>query len=237
MAEPVPTFEFGEKNVAQGRNSFIPTEAYAVFLNEYAANLTMENIRIFYLRAYDAKQKLKTTDVRSATLKFGTVKFLVKNNHHDRNANMEIDPHDLTLHRISGFMARYLKHLIDTDRLASAEIQKYIINPIAEALGITWDHGELIYLSFFPGTEMFLEEFKMLPLAIGIYRVQQKQMKAEFLKKHLRQQYGDMPASQWMALKKTEVQNALATVSKLPWTRAGLSAAARTFLAEFGITL
>nr|WIM48927.1 nucleocapsid protein [Guama virus] len=237
MSDLVPTFEFEERNVAQGRNNYIPSEAYTVFLNEHAASLTVENMRVFFLRAYDAKQKLKNTEARSATLKFGTARFLVRNNHHDRNANMELEPNDLTLHRISGYLARFLKHLIDTDRAAAAQIQKNIVNPIAESLGITWDHGDLIYLSFFPGTEMFLEDFRMIPLAIGIYRVQQKQMKAEFLKKHMRQQYGDMPASQWMTLKKADVQNALTLVSKLPWTRAGLSAAARNFLAEFGITL
>ncbi|ALP92133.1 nucleocapsid protein [Mahogany hammock virus] len=237
MSDLVPTFEFEERSVAAGRNNFVPEDAYGIFLNEHAASLTVGNMRIFFLRAYDAKQKLKTTEARAATLKFGTARFVVRNNHHDRNANLEIAPNDLTLHRISGYMARFLKHLIDTDRLAAAEIHKNIVNPIAEAVGITWEHGETVYLSFFPGTEMFMEDFKMLPLAIGIYRVQQKQMKAEFLKKHLRQQYGDMPASQWMVLKKSEVQNALTLVSRLPWARAGLSAAARTFLAEFGITL
>ncbi|QLA47012.1 N [Timboteua virus] len=237
MSDLVPTFEFGERSIPEGRNNFVPNDAYAVFLNEHAPNLTLDNMRIFFLRAYEAKQKLKNTEARTATLKFGTVKFQVRNNHHERNANMEIAPTDLTLHRISGFIARFLKDLVETGVAAEAEIHRKIVNPIAESLGITWDNGNLVYLSFFPGTEMFMEEFRMFPLAIGIYRVQQKQMKAEFLKKHLRQQCGDIPASQWMVTKKVDVQHSLTLISKLPWGRAGLSAAARNFLAEFGITL
>ncbi|QLA47052.1 N [Moriche virus] len=229
-------FEFGERQVAEGRNPFVPDLAYNVFVKEHARFLIPDNIRIFFLRAYDAKQKLKTTSAREVTLKFGTAIFKVKNNHNERNANIEVEPEDLTLHRISGFLARYVKDSL-VDPVTGAMLRTAIINPIAESNGITWENGDDVYLSFFPGTEMFLDKFKLLPLAIGIYRVQQKQMKAEFLKKHLRQQCGSVPASQWMTTRKEDVKQAVSLIAALPWGKAGLSAAARSFLADFGITL
>ncbi|AKO90189.1 nucleocapsid protein [Orthobunyavirus guajaraense] len=232
----VANFEFGERLIAEGRNPFVPDLAYAKFVRDHGAVLTPDNVRIFFLRAYDAKQKLKTTTARTANLKFGTATFTVKNNHNERNANIEVEAEDLTLHRISGFLAKYTKESM-VDENAADMIREKIVNPIAESLGISWDNGDDVYLSFFPGTEMFLDTFKMLPLAIGIYRVQQKQMKAEFLKKHLRQQYGGLPASQWMSIRKADVKNAVTLISSLPWGKAGLSAAARSFLADFGITL
>nr|AMR98958.1 structural nucleocapsid protein N [Capim virus] len=231
----VANFEFGERLIAEGRNPFVPDVAYARFIREHAPMLTPGNIRIFFLRAYDAKQKLKTTTARTANLKFGTATFTVKNNHNERNANIEVEAEDLTLHRISGFLAKFVRESI-VDETASKMIRDTIVNPIAESLGITWENGDDVYLSFFPGAEMFLDTFHMLPLAIGIYRVQQKQMKAEFLKKHLRQQYGGLAASQWMSERKEDVKLALTLISRLPWGKAGLSAAARNFLADFGIT-
>ncbi|QLA47065.1 N [Itimirim virus] len=235
--ENFPSFEFEEEDNASGKNAFVPEEAYAIFLNENAAQINVDNIRIFFLRAYDAKQKLKRTEARAAALKFGTMKLLIMNNHNPAYTNARLQPTDLTLHRVSGYLARYLKDVMSGNVAGRIEIHKKIINPIAESVGISWENGDDIYLSFFPGTEMFLEKFKLLPLAIGIYRVQQKDMDAEFLKKHLRQQYGDIPASQWMLSMKDDVKNALAIVSKLPWGRAGMSAAARNFLADFGIRL
>ncbi|QLA47082.1 N [Benfica virus] len=237
MAEPMAMFEFQEEVVQAGKNLFVPSEAYEVFRLEHMADLDAKNMRVFFLRAYDAKQKLKTTTAKTVTLKFGTAVYKVVNNHNDRNANMEIYPTDLTLHRISGFMARHVKYLIEVDSTTADYVKGLIINPIAESLGITWSAGLDIYLSFFPGAEMFMEEFHFFPLAIGIYRVQQGEMKAEFLKKHLRQQCGKIPASQWMITHKEQIRIAVSTVAKLPWGKSGLSAAARTFLADFGIKL
>ncbi|QLA47106.1 N [Acara virus] len=237
MAEQVAMFDFQEEVVPAGKNPFVPSEAYEIFRLEHMANLDAKNMRVFFLRAYDAKQKLKTTTAPSVTLKFGNAIFKVVNNHNDRNANMEIYPTDLTLHRISGFMARHVKHLIEVEKTTADYVKGLIINPIAESLGITWEAGLDIYLSFFPGTEMFMQEFNFFPLAIGIYRVQKGEMKAEFLKKHLRQQCGKIPASQWMVTHKAQIKLAVDTVSKLPWGKAGMSAAARAFLADFGIKL
>ncbi|QLA47073.1 N [Cananeia virus] len=233
----IPLLEFEEEDFSAGRNAFVPDDAYAVFVNENSAQLTVDNIRIFFLRAYDAKQKLKKTEARAATLKFGTMKLVIMNNHNPAYTSSRLQPTDLTLHRVSGYLARFLKECITGNVAARIEIHKKIINPIAESVGITWENGDDVYLSFFPGAEMFLEKFKLLPLAIGIYRVQQKHMDADFLKKHLRQQYGDIPASQWMLTMKEDVKSALTLISKLPWGKAGMSAAARAFLADFGIRM
>ncbi|QLA47099.1 N [Mirim-like virus] len=235
MADQIPEIEFEERNITAGTNSFVPDDGYAYFLNEYSAQINFDSIRIFYLRAKDAKLKLRTTRAKMAALKFGTMKLMIVNNHHPDNEATELQPHDLTLHRVSGYLARYLKEKMTTNTAARIEIHNKIVNPIAESVGITWTTGDDIYLSFFPGSEMFLEVFRMLPLAIGIFRVQQNQMKPEFLKKHLRQQYGDIPSSQWMISMKEDVKAAVTLVSKLPWGKAGLSAAARSFLGEFGI--
>ncbi|QLA46925.1 N [Minatitlan virus] len=234
MNDPVPSFDFQEDSAAAGSNPFVPEEAYMVFVNENQAQLTIPNIRIFYLRAYEAKQKLKRTEARMANLTFGTMKLQIMNNHNNRFSNAELEPHDLTLHRVSGFLARYLKDTM-VNVATRMDVHKNIINPIAAALKLEWTIGDDIYLSFFPGAEMFMETFKMFPLAIAIFRVQQKQMEPEFLKKHLRQYCGNMTSTQWMISKKEDIRVAVGTVSALPWGRGGLSAAARSFLSEFGI--
>nr|QYW05748.1 MAG: nucleocapsid protein [Peribunyaviridae sp.] len=175
---------------------------------------------------------------KKLTLKFSTWTVEVINNHYPGNRDTQIADSDLTLHRISGYFAKYvLISYLETNTLGKAEICATIVNPIAESHGIRWTAGAEVYLSFFPGTEMFLDKFNFYPLAIGIYRVKKGMMDAQFLKKTLRQRYDGQTADQWMQSKTEDVMKAVRVLESLPWGKSGLSEAARQFLNKFGINI
>ncbi|AVX48948.1 N protein [Apeu virus] len=231
-----PLFEFSVEERGQNSSTFDPKQAYKSFVDEHREELTLENIRVFFLRANEAKQKLRKSSAKLANLKFGTWKVTVVNNHYPANTANTVADGELTLHRISGFLAKFVLDLYaDTEH--RPEIEEKIINPIAESKGVTWAQSAKIYLAFFPGTEMFLHEFEMLPLAIYIYRAQKGEIDVSLLKKPLRQQYKNDTPDKWMKEKKVMIQSAVSRISKLPWGTSGLSSQAKEFLKEFGITM
>ncbi|AIN37044.1 nucleoprotein [Nyando virus] len=220
------------------QNGFDPDKQYVAFKASAGAGLNIVSARIFFLNARKAKDQLARRPEPKVGLKFGTWQVEVVNNHFQGNRDNPIGDSDLTMHRLSGYIARYiLDQYLAGNSVAQAGIQLQIINPIAESNGIKWSAGAEVYLSFFPGTEMFLEKFNFYPLAIGIYRVKKGMMEAQFLKKSLRQRYGQMTADQWMQTKSDDVMRAVAVLEKLSWGRSGLSEAARQFLGRFGIVI
>ncbi|AKB96257.1 N [Gumbo Limbo virus] len=231
-----PLFEFSVEERGQSTSTFDPKQAYANFIDDHREELTLENIRVFLLRANEAKQKLRKSSAKVANLKFGTWKVLVVNNHYPANSSNTVADGELTLHRISGFIAKYLLELY-ADPENRPGIEELIVNPIAESRGVSWSSSAKVYLSFLPGTEMFLHEFEMLPLAIYIYRAQKGEIDASLLKKPLRQQYKNDSPDKWMKERKVMIQGAVARISKLAWGSAGLSAQAKEFLKEFGISM
>ncbi|AGW82136.1 nucleocapsid protein [Caraparu virus] len=232
----VPTFEFTDDDRGPTASSFDPQQAYNEFIGNHGENLSVDNVRIFFLRANEAKQKLRKSSAKIAMLKFGSWKVEVVNNHYPGNASNPVADNSLTLYRISGFLAKYTLEL-HNDSEHRAEIEEKIVNPIAESKGVTWQAGAKIYLAFFPGTVMFLYEFEMLSLAIYLYRAQKDEIDPSLLKKPLRQKYKKDNPEKWMREKKVMIQGALGRIAKLPWGTTGLSAQARDFLKEFGITM
>nr|ACJ64917.2 nucleocapsid protein [Kairi virus] len=223
---------------ANTSSTFDPEAGYAAFKRRHTTGLNYDHIRIFFLNGKKAKDTLSKRSETTITLNFGGWKIPVVNTHFLENRNMPVPDDGLTLHRVSGYLARYL-----LDRVYSAgepeklKIKTTIINPIAASHGITWDDGEEVYLSFFPGSEMYLTTFKFYPLAIGIYKVQRKLMDPKYLEKTMRQRYMNLDASQWTQKHFSDVNSALTVVSGLGWKKANVSIAARNFLNKFGINI
>ncbi|AKC42503.1 nucleoprotein [Guaroa virus] len=226
-------------DVAQNATStFNPELQYATFKRTNTTGLNYDNIRIFYLNGKRSKDTLSKRSEQSVVLNFGGWRVPVVNTHFPGNRNSPVLDDSFTLHRVSGYLARYLlERYLTVSAPEQAIIRSKIINPIAASNGITWEDGPEVYLSFFPGTEMFLETFKFYPLAIGIYKVQKKMMEAKYLEKTMRQKYAGLDASQWTQQKYNEINAALSVVSSLGWKKANVSSAAREFLARFGISL
>nr|AAC55340.1 nucleocapsid protein [Tahyna virus]UEE94595.1 nucleocapsid protein [Orthobunyavirus tahynaense]ADC53402.1 N protein [Tahyna virus]ADC53404.1 N protein [Tahyna virus]ADC53406.1 N protein [Tahyna virus] len=222
-----------------GANGFDPDAGYVDFCIKHGEAINLHSVRIFFLNAAKAKAALARKPERKASPKFGEWQVEVVNNHFPGNRNNPIDNNDLTIHRLSGYLARWvLEQFKENEDAAQRELIKTtVINPIAESNGIRWDNGAEIYLAFFPGTEMFLETFNFYPLTIGIYRVKQGMMDPQYLKKALRQRYGSLTADKWMSQKTTAIAKSLKDVEQLKWGRGGLSDTARTFLQKFGIRL
>nr|ALD52508.1 nucleoprotein [Keystone virus] len=222
-----------------GANGFDPDAGYVAFMANHGESISLSTVRIFFLNAAKAKAALTRKSERKATPKFGEWQVEIVNNHFPGNRNNPIGNNDLTLHRISGYLARWvLEHFGEGEDESQKElIKSTVINPIAESNGIRWGNGVEIYLSFFPGTEMFLELFKFYPLTIGIYRVKHGMMDAQYLKKALRQRYGTLTADKWMAQKTSMITKSLKDVEQLKWGKGGLSDTARAFLAKFGVRL
>ncbi|APA28995.1 nucleocapsid [Melao virus] len=222
-----------------GANGFDPDAGYLAFTIAHGEAINLSAVRIFFLNAAKAKAALSRKPERKATPKFGDWQVEIVNNHFPGNRNNPIGNNDLTIHRLSGYLARWVLDLFkeNEDESQKELIQSTIINPIAESNGIHWANGVEIYLSFFPGTEMFLEAFRFYPLTIGIYRVKHGLMDPQYLKKALRQRYGTLTADKWMAQKTTMIAKSLKDVEQLKWGKGGLSDAARTFLQKFGVRL
>nr|AII99849.1 nucleoprotein [Ngari virus] len=223
---------------ANTSSTFDPEVAYANFKRIYTTGLSYDHIRIFYIKGREIKTSLAKRSEWEVTLNLGGWKITVYNTNFPGNRNNPVPDDGLTLHRLSGFLARYLlEKMLKVSEPEKLIIKSKIINPLAEKNGITWNDGEEVYLSFFPGSEMFLGTFRFYPLAIGIYKVQRKEMEPKYLEKTMRQRYMGLEAATWTVSKLTEVQSALTVVSSLGWKKTNVSAAARDFLAKFGINM
>ncbi|AEZ35263.1 nucleocapsid protein [Macaua virus] len=219
-------------------SSFNPEVQYQNFKKEYISGMTYEHARVFFLSGKKAKEALTKRSEETVLSNFSGWRIPIANTHYPGNRNMALPDDALTLHRVSGFLARYLlEKVLSAPEAEKLIIKTKIINPIAASNGITWEDGPEIYLSFFPGAEMFLESFKFYPLAIGIYKVQKKMMDPKFLEKTMRQKYAGMDATTWTQTKTNEVINAVVVVSNLGWKKTNVSTAAREFLLKFGIQL
>nr|AJG39326.1 nucleocapsid protein [Wuhan Louse Fly Virus 1] len=223
---------------ARSSSTFDPEKEYLAFKHGVGKQVDVTAAKVFFLNAKKAKDRLRTRPENQVALKFATWQVTVVNTHFFGNRDSVVGDSALTLHRLSGYLARSMLEKFYESGSAEREVMKLsIINPIAESHGIKWDSGPEIYFSFFPGTEMFLERFHFYPLAIGIYRVKHGMMDAQFLKKTLRQRYGNLTADQWMQTKAEDVKRAVTTMENLKWGRKNLGEAARQFLLKFGIDM
>ncbi|AEE01389.1 nucleocapsid [Oyo virus] len=216
-----------------GLAPFNPKEAYNKFMQENADSMTIQNMDIFLTKAKQAKDMMKVKNKSHMTFTFGTWTITFKNNHYPGRRNDTVNQDDLTINRVSGFVGYTILRMYDEPKNKEL-INANIVNPIAESKGVTWANGPRIYLSFLPGTEMFMLEFKFFPLAVGLARCAKEGMDVEYLKKPMRQILtdGSKPAD-WLFGKIDEIKRAHKVCMSLKFARSGINEAMAKFLAEF----
>ncbi|QSW03628.1 nucleocapsid protein [Lichuan virus] len=219
-----------------GGSPFNPTEAYKKFMETHRSALNLENIKIFFFKAKEAKEMMKARAKSTMTFSFGSLTLTFKNTHHPANRHtVKVEQDDLTINRVSGFLA-YAVLLTHRDPKQKDTVEAIIKNPIAESKGVTWKDGPNVYLSFFPGAEMFMLEFKFFPLAVGLARCHKEKMDPEYLKKPMRQMLTTGARAQdWLSDKINEIRNAYKICMSLKFSRSGFTEAAREFLKEFDL--
>nr|AED98378.1 nucleocapsid [I612045 virus] len=218
-----------------GGAPFNPTAAYKEFVETHKDALNLGNIKIFFLKARQAKEIMRSKAKVEMTFTFGSLTLTFKNTHHPSNRHLTVDQDDLTINRVTGFLA-YAVLLSHREPKNRDSVEQTIINPIAESKGVTWKDGANVYLSFFPGTEMFMLEFKFFPLAVGLARCHKEKMDTEYLKKPMRQMLTDGTKAQvWLGAKIEEIRKAYKVCMALKFSKAGFSEAAREFLREFNL--
>nr|CAM98681.1 nucleocapsid protein [Ilesha virus] len=223
---------------ANTSSTFDPEVAYANFKRIHTNGLNYDHIRIFYIKGREIKTSLAKRSEWEVTLNLGGWKISVYNTKFPGNRNNPVPDDGLTLHRLSGFLARYLlEKMLKVSEPEKLIIKSKIINPLAEKNGITWYDGEEVYLSFFPGSEMCLGTQDFYPMAIEFYQVQRKEMEPKFLEKTLKQRSLGLEPSTWTISQLVKLQSALTVVSGLGWKKTNVGAAARNFLAKFGINM
>nr|AAL78239.1 nucleocapsid protein [Sabo virus] len=217
--------------------TFNPDTGYVAFISKYGQHLNFTVARVFFLNQKKAKMVLHKTAQPSVDLTFGGVKFTVVNNHFPQYIANPVPDTALTLHRMSGYLARWVAELCRGNQIKLAEAATLIVMPLAEVKGCTWNDGYTMYLGFAPGAEMFLETFEFYPLVIDMHRVLKDGMDVNFMRKVLRQRYGTLTAEEWMTTKIEAVRAAFNSVAQISWAKTGFSPAARAFFANFGIQI
>ncbi|QLA47049.1 N [Okola virus] len=215
---------------------FRPDVAVAYF-DIVHKEIDIKSIKIFFLNAGKLKKSLRMCPKLEVTAKFGDWSVTFKNTHNPALGKVQLAENDLTLHRISGYLAKRLIRWINYGAADKKElVKKEIINPLAEAAGITWNNSNPeFYLSFFPGTEFFLADFQGYPLAITAVRVKKGMLKSDFLQKVLRQKYNGKDPVVWMKDELATIQKAVAEVGKHPLIKMSLLPHINEFLANLGI--
>ncbi|AXP32088.1 nucleocapsid protein [Yaba-7 virus] len=217
--------------------TFNPDTGYVAFISKYGQHLNFSVARVFFLNQKKAKMVLHKTPQPSVDLTFAGVKFTVVNNHFPQYTANTVSDTAFTLHRISGYLARWVAEQCKGNQIKLAEAAATIVMPLAEIKGCTWNDGYTMYLGFAPGAEMFLETFEFYPLVIDMHRVLKDGMDVNFMRKVLRQRYGQLTAEEWMTTKVDAVKAAFGSVAQISWAKSGFSPAARAFLTQFGIQI
>nr|ALB07179.1 structural nucleocapsid protein [Oropouche virus]ALB07193.1 structural nucleocapsid protein [Oropouche virus] len=229
--------EFIFNDVPQRTTStFDPEAAYVAFEARYGQVLSAGVVRVFFLNQKKAKDVLRKTSRPMVDLTFGGVQFAMVNNHFPQFQSNPVPDNGLTLHRLSGYLARWAFTQMRSP-IKQAEFRATVVVPLAEVKGCTWNDGDAMYLGFAAGAEMFLQTFTFFPLVIEMHRVLKDGMDVNFMKKVLRQRYGQKTAEQWMREEIVAVRAAFEAVGTLAWARTGFSPAARDFLRQFGIDI
>nr|WIM48928.1 nucleocapsid protein [Inini virus] len=221
----------------RAQSTFDPEAQYVAFEATYGSRLNTNVARIFFLNQKKAKDMLRQTARPNVNLTFGQCVFPVVNNHYPQFQSNPVADNALTLHRLSGYIARWLMTLYTSSPVRQAEIRENVVIPLAEVKGCSWNDGPAMYLGFAAGTEMFLQTFTFYPLVIEMHRVLKDGMDVNFMRKVIRQRYGQLTAEQWMKQELNAVKAAFESVATLPWARSGFSPLAREFLKNFGINI
>ncbi|QLA47059.1 N [Ketapang virus] len=227
------TFGHGNDRVA---STFNPPKQYMAFKDRYKEQLLPDNIRSFFLHAREAKLKMANINKETVRLTFGTLSVELVNNYRPLVAKRVVADHELTLYRLTGYVARFLLEQIAMNPgWADPKVLIKIINPISAKLGLTWDVGADLYLSTLPGTEMFIGDFNYYPLAFIILRIRRGEIPKEMATKALRQKIGDRMSAQWMVEDVKQIESAVAKVESLKPVFTGITATMNNFLQHFGI--
>lgn len=232
MSNPDLIFEDSE---TVSSSTYNPIREYDTFVAGHREHLTINNCKIFFIRAAKAKAELKKKNQEKVKIAFGTLVVEVVNNHRPGGAQSVVQDSDLTLHRLSGYLARYMLLAAKTNAAAREAAVMTLINPISAKMGISWSAGLEIYLSTLPGTEMFLDDFKLFPLAFILIRIKRGEIPEALAKKALRQRYDGKEASTWMVEDIESVKLAMKKVESIKPTFTGLTATIAKFLEEIGI--
>ncbi|CAM97978.1 nucleocapsid protein [M'Poko virus] len=224
-------------DVADKSSTYDPEVAYAKQKRVHTTGLSYDHIRILYKRRKNKTSPTKTTEWER-TVKLGDGKNTADKTNFPGNSKNPGTDDGPTPNRLRKTLPRYLlKKKMKVSEPEKLIIKSKISNQGAEKNGINGKDGEEINNSFIPGTEMFLGTFRVYPLAIGIYKVKSKEREPKYLEKTKRQRNMGQKAANWTVSKWTEVQSALTVVSSLGWKKTNVSAAARDFLAKFGINI
>nr|QLA46940.1 N [Lukuni virus] [Lukuni virus] len=219
--------------------NFVPEEEYAAFVQRFHDQLGIDNIRIFFLNAGKFKKMLRTNPKLKVQVKFGTLQVEIVNTHNPMNREVQLMPGDLTLHRLSGFLAKKALQLWSVATIDMREdLKTVLVMPLAEKAGVTWANcgSPEMYLGFAPGAEFFLKDFRFYPLAIGVVRVKKGLMSADYLSKTLRQRYGGIAPADWMTVHKAMVKSAVDHVDKFPLMKTTAQPHVEQFLTELGLS-
>ncbi|QBH98894.1 N protein [Ness Ziona virus] len=216
-----------------GLNPFNPAQAYNKFMSDHSQSMTIQNMNTFLVKAKQAKEMMRGRNKSEMTFTFGTWTLTLKNNHHPAHRNDRVTQDDLTINRVSGFIA-YTVYRMYQDPKNKDMLHAGIVNPIAESKGVTWSDGPRVYLSFLPGSEMFMLEFGFFPLAVGLARCHKENMDIEYLRKPMRQVLSDgtKPAS-WLGEKIADIKKAHKVCMSLKFAKTGFNEAMQKFLSEF----
>ncbi|QLA47046.1 N [Pacora virus] len=209
-------FEFSYEST-RGANVFDPRQAYEGFVSAYGDQLTLQNIRTFFLRAKACKLKMRVSNLPVITAGFGTLQLPLVNCYNNSGNEAGLLQTALTLRRVSGYLALFLLTHYGGSEPKRQALAESIINPIAAKKGIDWRIGVIPYLAIFPGTEMFMEEFEFYPLATAMYRIQKNELTSKFLDRLFKQKIGGVPASTWTQTRRDEINAAMAYLQKQKW--------------------
>ncbi|AKO90191.1 nucleocapsid protein [Koongol virus] len=216
-------------------STYDPRIQYEKFVAKYKEHLTINNAKIFFIKAAKAKSEMAKKKKSRMRIVFGTLDVELVNNHNPSEVQVRVEDEDLTLHRLSGYLALWILNQYKQTAAIREAIITIIINPISAKMGITWAQGAELYLSTLPGTEMFLSDFKLYPLAFTLVRIKRGEIPEVMAKKALRQQYEGKPSSRWMVEDAPMIKAVIEKVEAIKPAYSGLAATMAKFLQEMGI--
>ncbi|WAD86871.1 nucleocapsid [Botambi virus] len=218
-------------------STYNPAEQQALFVGQNKKDLTVNNVKIFFIRAAKAKAEMAKKNIPKVRIAFGTLIVDLVNNHRPFAAQSVVQDDDLTLHRLSGYLAKWILDAYKGNAAVRETIITLIVNPISAKMGLNWTHGAELYLSTLPGTEMFLDDFKLYPLAFILIRIKRGEIPETMAKKALRQRYEGKLSAVWMTEEVATVKATMAKVEQIKPVYAGLAATMTRFLQEVGIKI
>ncbi|AIN55743.1 nucleocapsid protein N [Pacui virus] len=221
-------------------NTFNPEELYAMFRRDLIP-LSSDGIKvaaIFFKRMKVIKDRMKSCQTLMIPLKLFDMEFTVVNTYGAIVERLDVKDSDFTLNRLSGCLARYVYEVyMESDQTQKALIKESIKNPLAIVKGVRPDDFKL-YMAFSAGTEMFLDTFGLLPLAITLRRVETDDAPSSVLNKVLKQRLGGMQAIEWQKPGNVKLlKEAMIAVNAVSWRHSKVTDEAIDFLKKAGIAI